>query len=352
MRRLRRFLVACCLGVLVLVLPFLAAAVRLTGEVDRFPGAFAGLERRPAQDAGPVDVLVVTTYGVGGRSGWLPRGRRAASLMVVHVNQDRRGGAVVGLPLDARVSVPGRGERPLRSVFRLGGPALAVATVEGLTSTRIDQVAVVDWHVFERLTARLGGIQLALDRREVGPVSPSTGVVSGYVDGDDVRAFVTEPGIGPVRRLHRELIVLDEIMRGSLHQELRMSPVALYRFLDIAASHLAVDDSWSGWDMTWFAASQWRLRSADIRYATAPLTCSRPRRGCRVALDKSAAPAFWRAVRSDRIGPWLAAHDLRGAANVQRLGLDPAGAPEPGSAQDSIPASRSATARSPAASGW
>lgn len=304
---------------LLVVIAALGATGQLVDEVDRFPGAFEGLRYRPPPEHGSVGMLVVATYGSGSRSTWLPGHRRAAMVMVVHVARDRRGAAVVALPLAARVAVPGHGQRRLGSMFVLGGPALAVNTVESLTRIRIEQVAVVDWHVFELLADRLGGLQLALDPDEVGPISPSTGAEHGFVDGDTVTKFVTEPGVGPVAHLHRRLIVLDEVMRTSLHQEMHKSPLLLYRFLRILAPHLAVDDSWSAMELTRFAASQWRLRSADIRYVTAPLTCRGSRQRCRVALDESAAPAFWDAVREDQLDEWLLAHHLRGAANRQRL---------------------------------
>ena len=319
-RALRRVLLAAAVAVLLVVAAVVVTGTHLAREVGRVPDAFTGLQHRP-RGTDPVDVLLVGTYDAGGGATWLPDHGRPVSLMVVHLDGGGHGAAVVALPLTAPVAVPGRGRRRLGSVFAMGGPSLAVGTVERLTGTRIDHLAVVDWHVFERLVDVLGGLELSVDPREVGRATWRPRSATAYVDGDNLMDFVAEqPGVGPVAHLHRELIVLDELMRGSLHQSMHKRPLQTYRFLDALASHLTVDDGWSPVAMGRVVVSLWNLRSADIRYATAPLTCPGPRSDrCRVALDRSAGPAFWEAVRGSRLDGWLVEHQLRGLANRTRV---------------------------------
>ncbi len=89
----------------------------------------------------------------------------------MHFDADRLGATVVGIPLDVEAEVPGHGVREVGSVPALGDPPLLVATVEGLTGFRIDHLAVLDWHAFETLVDRMGGIDLSAG----GAAAPSAG---------------------------------------------------------------------------------------------------------------------------------------------------------------------------------
>ena len=158
---------------------------------------------------------------------------------------------------------------------------------------------------------------------KLGTAALQPGGSSAYVDGDSLMGFVAEqPGVGSVAHLHRQLVVLDELMKGNLHQSMHKRPLTVYRFLDVIASNLAVEEGWSRFAMARLVASLWSLRSANIRYATAPLTCpASPSGRCRVTLDPAAGPGFWAAVREDHLDGWLVEHRLRSLAN--RLRADP-----------------------------
>jgi hypothetical protein len=77
------------------------------------------------------------------------------------------------------------------------------------------------------------------------------------------------------------------LMDATLHQEMRTHPLMLYRFLSIVTKHLTLDREWSTWDLARLVTSLRNLRSAHIRYLTAP--------------TGPAAAAFWKAVRTDRM---------------------------------------------------
>ena len=306
--------VVCLVVALVIVVPI----ARLVGQVDRISGAFDGLEDRPTE-SGPakdsLDVLVVGVDGSGesGATTW-PGKRQPMSLMVMHFDADRLGATVVGIPLDVEAEVPGHGVREVGSVPALGGPPLLVATVEGLTGFRMDHLAVLDWHAFETLVDRMGGIDLS-----AGGGGAFSGSYRMQVNGQDALKLVSpQPGLETVALLRRQLVLIDVVVGGSLHQEMHRSPLLVYNFLDAVTQNLAVDEEWSVASMARMFLSLWSLRSGDIVYVTVPVTCDRVRDKCRARLDEKAAPEFWSAVERDRIDAWLSENDKRGLVDATR----------------------------------
>lgn len=309
--------VVCLLVAALVVVP----VAHLVGQVDRI--AVVGLNDRPAGSkgtAGSVDVLVVGTAPVGrsGSSTWLPGDRRPISLMVVHVDADKRGATVVGIPTDLEVKVPGDGRRPLADVASSGRPDELIATAAGLTGFTVDHLAVLDWRAFKTLIDRLGGIKLSTAGGGSGAV-PIGGSQMRVTGQDAMKVVSPRPGIDSVALVHSQLGLTNLVVDGTLHPEPLKNPLVVYNFLDAVTQNLAVDKGWSNTSMAGLFFSVLNLRSSDMTYVTVPVTCAQGQRRCRPQLDERAAPAFWNAVEQDRIGGWLAENHDRGRV----LGITP-----------------------------
>lgn len=83
---------------------------------------------------------------------------RSDSLLVLFVNPQTRQMALLGIPRDLRVSIPGRGRDKINHAYPFGGPQLVRRTVEGFLGRSVDYHAVVFFEGFERAVDALGGV--------------------------------------------------------------------------------------------------------------------------------------------------------------------------------------------------
>ena len=93
--------------------------------------------------------------------------RRSDSILVVRTDPDRHRIAYLSIPRDLRVTIPGHGEGKINAAFQLGGPGLALRTVESLTGLQMNHVAMVDFDNFKEVVDALGGIEVDVPARIV-----------------------------------------------------------------------------------------------------------------------------------------------------------------------------------------
>jgi polyisoprenyl-teichoic acid--peptidoglycan teichoic acid transferase len=84
--------------------------------------------------------------------------RRSDSILLLRTDPDRGRVAVLSIPRDLRVNVPGQGYSKINSALQVGGPALALRTVRNFTGLPIHHVAIVDFGSFVELVDAVGGI--------------------------------------------------------------------------------------------------------------------------------------------------------------------------------------------------
>jgi LCP family protein required for cell wall assembly len=329
-RHLRRavigLLVCCALLALVPAGAILYLEHRLSGNVDRIPGVFDGLEDRPSKPPGnALNVLVVgtdrrsdvPTTGTAARAeSWIPGAQRSDTLMILHVDADRRGAALISIPRDTWVNVPGHGMNKINAAFSLSGPSLAVATVEALTGVRIDHLAVVDWSGFEALIDAVGGITVTVPDTVTDSARDVTWTAGPHrLDGEQALAYVGQRyGLprGDLDRVARQQVVLRTLMQDALHQEMRKDPRMLYDFLDTVTRHLSIDSDWSTREMVELVASMRNFRSAGLIYLTMPVARFGTEGGQSVVYaDRRPSRGLWGAVVADEVESWAASHQPR-----------------------------------------
>jgi LCP family protein required for cell wall assembly len=83
---------------------------------------------------------------------------RSDSIMLVRTDPERHRISYLSIPRDLRVDIPGHGTGKINAAFALGGPALAMRTITGVTGLEINHVALVDFNSFRDLIDELGGV--------------------------------------------------------------------------------------------------------------------------------------------------------------------------------------------------
>ncbi|MEB3370901.1 LCP family protein [Saccharopolyspora mangrovi] len=91
-------------------------------------------------------------------------GRRTDSMMLVHIPSGGGQPALISLPRDSYVSIPGHGKTKLNSAFSFGGPKLLAQTVEQNTGVHIDHYAEIGFGGFADLVDAVGGVDICLDK--------------------------------------------------------------------------------------------------------------------------------------------------------------------------------------------
>jgi LCP family protein required for cell wall assembly len=159
-------------GVLVIALTATAVAsgvlLQVHETIDVFqrnstpiPGIQNELDK--VDPGGPQTILVLGSdrrYGQG--KGEPPR---SDTIIVVRLDPDKKATAVMSIPRDLKVEIPGVGTAKINSAYAAGGPRLTVRTVKNLLGIPISHVVNVNFNGFQRAVNRLGCVFVDIDRR-------------------------------------------------------------------------------------------------------------------------------------------------------------------------------------------
>lgn len=292
---------------------------KLMGQLTALPNAMPTNSDRPeiAPETDP-KAKTILLLGSDKRADGSIAGERSDTMMLARIAANRQSVSLISIPRDSWVEVPGHGDSKINAAFALGGPALAVQTVENLSGVRIDHVAVIDWEGFKQLTDALGGVTVKIPKTVYDPYRKKTWEAGTHrLDGKDTLLYVRQraglPG-GDLDRVKRQQNVIRELVSETLTRGTLANPVKVYQVLDSVTSNLEVDVSWSASDMRSLAYSLRSLRKDDIYFSTIPV------RGTGmvgsqsvVHLDLVESQAMWQAFKQDDVAAWITA---------QKRGLD------------------------------
>ena len=92
-------------------------------------------------------------------------GGRSDTIMLVRLDPDKRATAIMSLPRDLKVEIPGHGTDKINAAYELGGPQLTLETVKKLTGLAINHVVNVHFNGFWRAVNAVGCVYVDVDRR-------------------------------------------------------------------------------------------------------------------------------------------------------------------------------------------
>jgi LCP family protein required for cell wall assembly len=150
---------------------------------DGAAGAAADI---PSTTLNPFNVLLL---GVDQRDD-PDEGVRSDTLIVVHVDPQEKWASMLSIPRDSMTRIPGLGEQKINAAYtyayanaeELYGPGtdpmaaggeLAAETVEKFLDIRIDYIAQVDFHGFERIVDIFGGLTIDVPEPLLDPEYPT-----------------------------------------------------------------------------------------------------------------------------------------------------------------------------------
>jgi LCP family protein required for cell wall assembly len=92
-------------------------------------------------------------------------GARSDTIMLVRLDPGKKATAVLSLPRDLKVEIPGHGVDKINAAYDLGGPALTLDTVKSVTGLVINHVINVHFTGFWRAVNAVGCVYADIDRR-------------------------------------------------------------------------------------------------------------------------------------------------------------------------------------------
>ena len=91
-------------------------------------------------------------------------GARSDTIMLVRLNPDKEATAIMSLPRDLKVNIPGHGVDKINAAYEYGGPALTLRTVKELTGLPVNHVVNVTFKGFWRAVNAIGCVYTDVDR--------------------------------------------------------------------------------------------------------------------------------------------------------------------------------------------
>jgi polyisoprenyl-teichoic acid--peptidoglycan teichoic acid transferase len=148
-----------------------ATAVAAFHEVDKVvkalelgPELKLGKNTLATTDPGEAQTLLILGSDVRPRNnGEGASGARSDTIMLVRLNPDKNATAIMSLPRDLKVNIPGHGVNKINAAYELGGPALTLETVQKLTRTSINHVINVTFEGFWRAVNAIGCVYTDVD---------------------------------------------------------------------------------------------------------------------------------------------------------------------------------------------
>jgi polyisoprenyl-teichoic acid--peptidoglycan teichoic acid transferase len=170
-----------------------AALLEIKDDTDIFLGGGGGGLNKETKDAlddvdagGPQTILLL-----GSDQRWADikakNPVRSDTIILMRLNPDRGATAVMSLPRDLKVRIPGHGTDKINAAYAIGGPTLSVQTIRNLLHIPINHVVNVNFGGFRRAVDRLGCVYTDVDRRYFNDNNPPFGGGGDYAT-IDVRA--------------------------------------------------------------------------------------------------------------------------------------------------------------------
>jgi LCP family protein required for cell wall assembly len=233
-------------------------------------------------------------------------GGRTDSIILVHVPSGSGKPALISLPRDSYVPIPGHGYNKINAAFSIGGPKLLVQTIEQVTGVRIDGYVEIGFGGFASVVDSVGGVDICVPRNmkdAYAGINLKAGCQT--LDGANalgyVRARYSDP-LGDIGRVARQRQFLSAIMHKALSPTTVLLPWQYYGFSTSAGAGLSVGQDTSFRDVTRVLQAMRSVSNGDGLSLTVPI--SNPglatNVGSAVQWDRTKALALFTAIKNDQ----------------------------------------------------
>jgi LCP family protein required for cell wall assembly len=284
----------------------------LASSIHRIPNiaalVAANQPAMPIATRGSMTVLLTGSMTLpGSRSGQGALGSSQSAedlsglIALIHLNADQRGGAVVSIPPNAVVDVPGHGQMELWQTLVLGGPSLLIESVEHLTNVRIDHYSVLDFAGVRAVIAAMNGVDVDVPFAVISD-GFSFHAGTNLLTSSSVLPYVRQADVSEIGRvlLQQNLVrtILDKIAQRRMFTRIATD----FRVVRAMSGALSVDSNFSNSQLESLALDLGHLDGADGVFVSAPTNGSPTTGGTDpVNLNQVISGQLWSAIRHDSV---------------------------------------------------
>ena len=191
-------------------------------------------EEMPAGDGTVTNVLIV---GLDQRE---DEPARADTIIILSINEANGDTALVSVPRDSRVEIPGRGPDKINHAMQFGGIALLRQTVAQLLNVPLQHYLYTNFAGFAGIVDAVGGVEINVERPVPVPGGAGLKTGPGVLNGREALAYVRfrSDAEGDFGRMRRQQQVLAAIGRRLVRPE---SLPRLPALLEQSARHVRTD---------------------------------------------------------------------------------------------------------------
>jgi LCP family protein required for cell wall assembly len=192
-----------------------------------------------------VNRLNVLLLGIDARPG--EKDARTDSMILVSIDRDTKKIALVSIPRDTLVEIPGYGKNKINTANALGGAELARETVETLLGIEIPYFVKTNFEGFKEIVDTLGGVELDVEKRMHYPAE-DIDLKPGLqrLDGYNALAYVRfrYDALGDISRTERQQKFLTVLAKETLQaSNIIKAPILIPQIMKALETNLGVSDA-------------------------------------------------------------------------------------------------------------
>jgi LCP family protein required for cell wall assembly len=296
---------------LVLVVLLVGLGVWVDSQLTRVD-ALPDYQGRPAATPG-ADWLVVGSDSRQGLDATRRRqlgtgqaaGRRADTMMLLHIPRGTGKPTLVSLPRDSYVPIPGRGRNKLNAAYAFGGPQLLARTVEQVTGIRLDRYMEVGFDGFASVVDAVGGVRICPKTAMRDPMAGLNVKAGCQLAGSRTAlAYVRarHSGRGDLDRVQRQQEFLGSLVDEATSPWVLLNPFKSIPLLRAGTQAVAVDQAAHFWNLIRFPFAMRGIASGNGVATTVPVAggASISGVGSVVQWDREKALALFEALQHDQ----------------------------------------------------
>lgn len=236
-------------------------------------------------------------------------GARADTIMLLHV-PDSGPSALISLPRDIYVPIPGQGSNKINASYSIGGAPLLVETAEALTGMTVDHYVEVGFAGVTGIVDALGGVELCYDRDVDDPQSELKWTSGCHpADGKTALAFArmrkADP-LGDIGRALRQRQVVAAVSSSLKSPTKLLNPLTQVSLVKAGTGALTVSTGTNALDLGKMALAFRNANSDSGITGTPPIVSLNYRPGgvgSAVQLDDAATAKFFQDIAAGNLQP-------------------------------------------------
>ncbi len=201
-------------------------------------------------------------------------GKRTDTIMLVHIPTSGDP-ALISLPRDSYLPIPGNGTNKINTAYAFGGPKLLVQTVEQNTGLRVDGYLEIGFGGFVNIIDALGGIRMCLpnaikDRDSHLNLKKGCQVLSGVNALGYVRMRKADPR-GDLGRVERQRQMLSAIAKKAATPATVANPFRYWELSNATTDGIAIGEDTSMLQVARLALAMRAISSGNGTTLTVPI---------------------------------------------------------------------------------